>query len=528
MNRILPVTYLGSQALFHSEVEKLGETPLAEKLKLPELLLNWGAEIPFIFHPLDPLFENLRGLIHEIEEETSKNLETKPSLERIRNYYQTYIYTACFPKLSVDPYLSLFDTAENSKEIEKYALKTLPTLNDLYRDPTHPELIRCLNKLGQVALAEKKPEKALLVVPDALSYNLLRANNTRLLEEIASSCTLLASAHLQIHQPHLAFEEADLLLLYRRSLYRMPSPPLGRTVKDLATAYNSEENQNKVLEHLLMANEEIQSVYGLNPSPMLAVSLYKTGNIFSKKGQNETARQYISKALELFQISRSEELQPNVAITLKEMGLFYQNLLELPLALKCFEKALNILQTQFPDQPHAKPPSLLKEIGLLYKELNQNDSADKYLTEAYEEEKKLHKSPFHPKIASALRTLGLFQFEQKAYQKAFTSLISARDLLTNFDQSQEHPDFAITHLALAVFFNRVGALTGNVQNYAHAASFFQRAIESSQEALEHAEKQNQGDVYQMSKKTLEEASNHLSHLQQLSKNPISEPEQDKP
>lgn len=506
----MPRTYLGSQVLFHSELEELGNRPIKANLKLPEFLLNHAIEIPSKLDPEHPVFENLRNLIHEINVETSNNPETIPPLERIRNFYQTYIQQACFPKISVDTSISLFDTAENSNKIAKYALEKLPLLKNIYNDPTHPEVIRCLNKIAEVAIAKKEPEKALQFLTDAISLNLCRTKNTHLLEEIACSCTLLASAHLQINKTYLALDESILLFLYRKHLYQIPSPPMGPSVKDLANAYHSQANQNRIIENILMANAAIETTYGLNTSSELGLILCKTGIEFWNQGQEEAATESITKALRIFQSCRSEQLQPSVAVALKDMGIIYQDVFENVRALECFKKSLEILRTHFPEQPHPKMPSILKKIGFSYKELNQNEFALGYLFHAYEMEKKLRSSPFHPKIAAALRAIGLFQLELRIYPHAQMSLISAKNLLDSWDPSQEHPDFPVTYNALASFYNKVGTEANEVKDFEQAGWFLQMAIHLSKEALTLAKKLNQADALEKSLSNLEEAHKKLT------------------
>lgn len=485
----VPKTHLGSQYLFGIDVEDLKNLAIAKRLSFPESLLKEIYPPPSPLHLQHPLFENLRRLIHQIDQEAVRNPEKKAPLDRIKNLYETYIYQACLSKLSPNCPVSLFHTAENSIEMRNYARDSLPILKTFYINyPRHPEIIRCLNKIAEASVVNGDPEEAKEFAIEACRLNLERLKGSRLLNEVACSCAILGLAFLRTNNPQTALDYYNFADHFCRQAYAAPHPLLACSLKNLAQAHNALNQEQETLRKTKEADAMIETLYG-SDSPELGVSIAKTAVFYWNYKYEETAKQSLSKAFHIFENQPIDQLQPNDAIALNDMGNLYRDLDEPDKALKCFQMSLGILNRCFPTQPHPKVASLLKKIGSIFMEREEHDLALQCFSLELEMEKKLYSDVNHPKIASAYQRIGSLHLALKNFENARLNLELAFALLSK-SHPNGHPDHLVILSDLGRIYSAIGKAFKAQEDYEKAQPFFKMAIQNHTQVWEIACKLN--------------------------------------
>lgn len=483
MTNTLPTTYPASQLLFQLECESLIDTPIAKKLKLPEQLINDEIEIPSELLPNHPLFEKLKKVIQKIDQQILENPQNATALDRIRKFYYTYIYKACSPKVSSENSVSLFHTFENSAQICAYARASSSVLSTVYKEtPNHPEQIRCFNKMAEAYLENGHTGEALRHAKMAYQLNFDRGEASWLLDEFVSSFSIAAAASFKEEKPDVALEYYRIAESYLTQINQHPDAHLATLYEEYASIYDSQSNQEMTLKYILEANAIIERLYGSN-SLALAVSLSKSGVYHSKYGKKAPAQNCMSKALEIFQQYRPDQLEPNVVVSLYNMAKIYQELRQDDKTLKCLEKALDILLNKHPTEIPAKGASVLKKLVCLYKQRRAYELALNCSIIGLELEKKLHNNQLlHPKIASAHRRLALAYLDLKDFQNAYMNLLTAYNILVPMNRSEDKSDLVDLLNDFGTYYNTLGS--SYIQNSPLAAQSFRNGINCSIQALQ--------------------------------------------
>src|SRR5689334_21205002 len=201
-----------------------------------------------------------------------------------------------------------------------------------------------------------------------------------------------------------------------------------------------------------------------------AACLTTSAGLMESEGQEQQARQYLERALEI----RQALLGPDhflVADSLVRLGLAHSRLGQLPEAEQMQTRAVQILRQQQPSQELA---AALNNLGSVLSAQNRWKEAEPRIREAISIWEQLGGAD-NPGVAAGLLNLGVLLEERKQYDEAGRVLARARRI--------DEKAFPANHPRIGMDLNAAGVLAIARKNYQEAEDLLTRSaaiLEASQ------------------------------------------------
>jgi len=210
----------------------------------------------------------------------------------------------------------------------------------------------------------------------------------------------------------------------------------------------------------------LESKKPTNPSPELADSFIKLGNVFFGVGQFERAKEYFFKSLKMREVLYGSE-HATVADALTNLGTVHSVMGDLKTAENFFLRSHTLRKKTF-GKMHPRVADSLTNLGIVYSKLGQDEKAIQHQKEALEMREKLF-FPDHTSISESYNNLGLAyksvgQLEQT--RNCYESALRIREQTLD----KEHP-------AMAGMLSNLGVLYMDLGELQRAKDFHHRALQ---------------------------------------------------
>ncbi len=295
--------------------------------------------------------------------------------------------------------------------------------------------------LGHICKAQQKELDSLL----------LRLKNYAIDDTTKLNLLLDISFDYATIDPVKGIETADAVITLAGKLNSATFIAKGYSQKGMNYLYLGEESLA-----LKMYEKSLQLFQQLKDTKGTAISLYRLGELYFRRGEYFTAQQYLQKSIPLFEKADKEKL-PNV---LNARGAIYQSLGQYREALREYTEALRISKKLGDAELTA---TVLGNIAGVQKDLNENAEGIKTHKEALA---LYHQLGNKNGIALELDGIGSCFDNMENTDSAFayyTEAVKINEAIGNKD-------------ALADNFTNIGSMFNSVHNYDKALEYFSKSI----------------------------------------------------
>ena len=218
----------------------------------------------------------------------------------------------------------------------------------------------------------------------------------------------------------------------------------------------------------MRALEVLQKLNPQSPTPEIADSFNKLGNVFFNSGKIEEAREYFQKSLDMRKILYGQR-HPNVAALLSNLGSVHSEMGDLETARDFFQRS-HVLREENYGEVHPHVADSLSNLGILYSKICSHEEAIQYHERALEMRKKLFFED-HGLIADSYNNLALaykFAGQLEKAKECFQSALHIREKVSG----KHHP-------VVAALLSNLGVLYMELEEMEKSKAVLHRAVEIS-------------------------------------------------
>ena len=218
----------------------------------------------------------------------------------------------------------------------------------------------------------------------------------------------------------------------------------------------------------MRALEILQKLNPQSPTPEIADSYNKLGNVFFNSGKIEEAKDYFQKSLDMRKLLYGHQ-HPNVAASLSNLGSVHSEMGDLATARDFFQRS-HVLREENYGEMHPHVADSLSNLGILYSKICSHDEAIQYHERALEMRKKLFFED-HGLIADSYNNLALaykFAGQLEKAKECFQSALHIREKVSGKD-----------HPAVAALLSNLGVLYMELEEMEKSKAVLHRAVEIS-------------------------------------------------
>ena len=218
----------------------------------------------------------------------------------------------------------------------------------------------------------------------------------------------------------------------------------------------------------MRALEILQKLNPQSPTPEIADSFNKLGNVFFNSGKIEEAKDYFQKSFDLRKVLYGHR-HPNVAASLSNLGSVHSEMGDLATARDFFQRS-HVLREENYGEMHPYVADSLSNLGILYSKICSHEKAIQYHERALEMRKKLFFED-HGLIADSYNNLALaykFAGQLEKAKECFLSALHIREKVSGKD-----------HPAVAALLSNLGVMYMELEEIDKAKAVLHRAVEIS-------------------------------------------------
>jgi len=277
---------------------------------------------------------------------------------------------------------------------------------------------------------------------------------------------------------------------------------IATVLNNLGLAHHENGNYRFAEDCHMRALEILQKLNPQSPTPEIADSFNKLGNVFFNSGKIEEARDYFQKSLDMRKALYGHQ-HPDVAASLSNLGSVHSEMGDLATARDFFQRS-HVLREENYGEMHPHVADSLSNLGILHSKICSHEEAIQYHEHALEMRKKLFFED-HGLIADSYNNLALaykFAGQLEKAKECFQSALHIRekvsgkdhpavaDLLSNLgvlymELGEMEKSKAVLHRAVKISDHRVGSYMCNLglvyqccQEFDKAAEYFDAAEET--------------------------------------------------
>lgn len=216
----------------------------------------------------------------------------------------------------------------------------------------------------------------------------------------------------------------------------------------------------------MRALEILQKLNPQSPTPEIADSFNKLGNVFFSSGKIEEAKDYFQKSLDMRKVLYGHR-HPNVAASLSNLGSVHSEMGDLATARDFFERS-HVLREENYGEMHPYIADSLSNLGILHSKICSHEKAIQYHERALEMRKKLFFED-HGLIADSYNNLALaykFAGQLEKAKECFQSALHIREKVSGKD-----------HPTVATLLNNLGVLYMELEEMEESKAVLHRAVE---------------------------------------------------
>ena len=218
----------------------------------------------------------------------------------------------------------------------------------------------------------------------------------------------------------------------------------------------------------MRALEILQKLNRRSPTPEIADSFNKLGNVLFSRGKIEEARDYFEKSLDMRYVLYGHQ-HPNVAASLSNLGSVHSEMGDLATARDFFQRS-HVLREENYGEMHPHVADSLSSLGILYSKICSHEEAIQYHERALEMRKKLFFED-HGLIADSYNNLALaykFAGQLEKAKECFQSALHIREKVSGKD-----------HPAVAALLSNLGVLYMDLGEMEKSKAALHRAVKIS-------------------------------------------------
>ena len=218
----------------------------------------------------------------------------------------------------------------------------------------------------------------------------------------------------------------------------------------------------------MRALEILQKLNPQSPTPEIADSYNKLGNVFFNSGKIEEAKDYFQKSLDMRKLLYGHQ-HPNVAASLSNLGSVHSEMGDLATARDFFQRS-HVLREENYGEMHPHVADSLSNLGILYSKICSHVEAIQYHERALEMRKKLFFED-HGLIADSYNNLALaykFAGQLEKAKECFQSALHIREKVSGKD-----------HPVVAALLSNLGVLYMELEEMEKSKAALHCAVEIS-------------------------------------------------
>ena len=282
-------------------------------------------------------------------------------------------------------------------------------------------------------------------------------------------------------------------LTIREALLGERHPDLVESLRALARLLAEQGNDEEARAYSQRALEMSQALYPRKRypqgHPLLATSLSALGSVLEAQGKDGEAREYYQRALEMREALYPREKYPqglsDLAESLNNLGSLLHDQGSYGESRDYYHRALGMWELLYPKERYPQGhPNLalgLNSLGAVLQQQGAYAEARGYLQRALEMREALYpreKYPQgHPDLAGSLNNLGALLRAQGAYGEAREYYQRTLEMCQALYPNERYPR---GHPHLAISLNNLGYVLWIQGNYGEARGYLQRALEMEQ------------------------------------------------
>jgi tetratricopeptide (TPR) repeat protein len=314
------------------------------------------------------------------------------------------------------------------------------------------ELMQALNKSIDYITKDpsthlKKYNNSILHAIEILKID--KTNQSLIAADLFERISLYYSEEIQKFETAMNYQNRGLKI--KLDLIKSNDPSLASTLFRTGNLYYKLGNDNKALEYYKKSFEMRERLYsGVHPD--IAESLHGLALSYECLGDDNTALNYFKKSFEMRERLYSGD-HPDIAESLYSLGVSYSRLGDVDKALEYKKKSLEMRERLYTSD-HPDIAESLYSLGVSYSRLGDVDKALEYKKNSLEMRERLYTGD-HPDIAQSLNSLAVSYGRLKDHINALEYKIKSFEMRERL-YAGDHPDIAHSLNSLGVSYFRLG------------------------------------------------------------------------